>query len=105
MELTDIIGSATLRTSGGDIVAKNVNGNLEAKTSGGGIVADTIRGDVDAATSGGDLRLLNVDGKIRGQTSGGSVQCSLVGINRGISATDFRWQYSIDPAASHDRQH
>jgi DUF4097 and DUF4098 domain-containing protein YvlB len=30
---------------------------------------------------------LSVDGKIRGQTSGGGVQCSLVGVNRGISAT------------------
>jgi len=87
VELTDSVGSATLHTSGGDIIAKNVNGNVEAKTSGGGIFADTIRGDIDAGTSGGDLRLLNVDGKIRGQTSGGSVQCSLVGINRGISAT------------------
>jgi DUF4097 and DUF4098 domain-containing protein YvlB len=87
VELKDSIGSATLRTSGGDIVAKNVNGNVEAKTSGGGIFVDTIRGDVGVDTSGGDLRLLNVDGKIRGQTSGGSVQCSLVGINRGISAT------------------
>ena len=87
IELTDSIGSATLRTSGGDIVVKNVNGNVEARTSGGGILADTIRGDVDAETSGGDVRLLQVDGKIRGQTSGGNVQCSLVGINRGISAS------------------
>jgi hypothetical protein len=30
---------------------------------------------------------LHIDGKIRGQTSGGGVQCSLVGINRGISVT------------------
>jgi len=87
VELADTIGSATLHTSGGDIVAKNVVGNVEARTSGGGIHADNIRGDVDAGTSGGDLRLLHVDGKIRGQTSGGSVECSLVGINRGISAT------------------
>jgi hypothetical protein len=87
VDLRDTIGSATLHTSGGDIVAKNVNGDVEARTSGGGIVADTIRGDVDADTSGGGVRLLNVDGKIRAHTSGGSVQCSLVGINRGLSAT------------------
>ena len=85
VELTDFTGSATLRTSGGDIVAKKVNGNVEAHTSGGEVLADTIRGDVDAGTSGGDLRLLQVDGKITGRTSGGDVQCSLVGINRGIS--------------------
>ena len=87
VELRDTIGSATLRTSGGDVTAKNVNGNVELRTSGGGILADTLRGDVDADTSGGDVRLLNVDGKIRGNTSGGNVRCSLVGSNRGISAT------------------
>jgi len=87
VELADTIGSATLHTSGGDITAKNLNGNLEARTSGGGILVDTLRGDVDADTSGGDVRLLQIDGMIRGNTSGGSVRCSLVGANRGISAT------------------
>jgi DUF4097 and DUF4098 domain-containing protein YvlB len=87
VKLTDTVGTAKLHTSGGEIVAKNVNGNIEARTSGGGIYTDTIRGDVDANTSGGDLRLLQVDGKIRGRTSGGSVHCSLVGANRGISAS------------------
>ena len=87
VSLTGTTGSAALHTSGGNISAKNVNGNVEAKTSGGGIVADTIRGDVNANTSGGDVRLLNIDGKIKGGTSGGDMQCSLVGINRGISMT------------------
>jgi DUF4097 and DUF4098 domain-containing protein YvlB len=87
IELADTVGAADLDTSGGNITAKNVNGNVEARTSGGGITADTIRGDVDADTSGGGVRLLNIDGKIRGHSSGGSVRVSLVGINRGISAT------------------
>jgi len=87
VKLKGTIGSATLHTSGGDIFVKKVNGNVEAQTSGGGIFADTIRGDVDAGTSGGDVRLLHVDGKIRGRTSGGIVLCSLVGVNRGISAS------------------
>ncbi len=87
VELTNTTGAANLRSSGGSILAKNVNGNVEARTSGGGIHADNIRGDIDAATSGGSVRLLNIDGRIRGKTSGGSVECSLVGVNRGISAT------------------
>jgi len=87
VELVNTVGSARLRTSGGGIVAKNVDGNVEAKTSGGGILAESIRGDVDATASGGDVRLVHIDGKIRGQTSGGSMKCSLVGTNRGISAT------------------
>lgn len=87
VELKNTSGPAALHTSGGDVSARNVNGTVLVRTSGGGILADTIRGDVDANTSGGDIRLLNIDGKIRGQTSGGSVNCSLVGANRGIHVT------------------
>ena len=87
IELEDTVGNASLRTSGGTISAKSVTGNLELRTSGGSIHTETIRGDVDASTSGGDVRLMQVDGKIRGNTSGGSVRVSLVGANRGVSAT------------------
>jgi len=87
IELRDTSGTVSLRTSGGDISAKNVTGNVGLRTSGGSIEADTIRGDVDAGTSGGEVHLLHVDGKIQGHSSGGSVHCSLVGANRGISAT------------------
>ena len=87
VNLKDTVGAASLKTSGGDISAKNVVGNVELRTSGGSIQADAIHGDVDADTSGGDVRLLHVDGTIRGNSSGGSVHCSLVGANRGISAT------------------
>lgn len=87
VELRDTAGSATLHTSGGSITAQSVTGNIELRTSGGSIHAQNIRGDVDAGTSGGEVKLLDVDGKIRGNTSGGSMRCSLVGANRGISAT------------------
>jgi len=87
VELRDTVGAASLHTSGGNISAQNVTGNVEARTSGGSIHAETIRGDVDARTSGGGLHLLHIDGAIRGKTSGGSVECSLVGANRGISVT------------------
>ena len=87
ISLADTTAPAKLNTSGGDVSAKNVTANIELRTSGGGIHADNIKGDVDADTSGGDVRLLYVDGKIRGNTSGGSVRVSLVGANRGISAS------------------
>jgi hypothetical protein len=87
IELRDTVGAATLKTSGGSINAKNLVGNIELDTSGGSIHAEAIRGDVDADTSGGSVRLERIDGKIRGNTSGGSVNVSLVGANRGISAT------------------
>jgi DUF4097 and DUF4098 domain-containing protein YvlB len=87
VELSGTTGSASLNTSGGDISARNITGNVKADTSGGSILMDTIRGDVDGDTSGGDVKLLSIDGKMRGNTSGGDVQVSLVGVNRGITAS------------------
>ena len=87
VELRDTVGAASLHTSGGTISARNVTGNVEARTSGGSIDVETIRGDVDVRTSGGGLHLLQIDGAIQGKTSGGSVECGLVGANRGISVT------------------
>ena len=87
VQLRDSEGAASLRTSGGTISAENVTGNLELRTSGGSIHAEKIRGDVNANTSGGEVRLLQIDGRIQGHTSGGSLRCSLVGANRGVSAT------------------
>jgi DUF4097 and DUF4098 domain-containing protein YvlB len=87
IDLKDTTGTVNLKTSGGDVTARNLNGAVGLRTSGGTITAENIRGDVDANTSGGDVRLLDIDGRIKGHTSGGSVRVSLVGANRGISAT------------------
>lgn len=87
VELAGTTGTADLYTSGGDIEVESVTGNVQARTSGGAIRVDSVRGDVDANTSGGDVRLMRIDGRIKGNTSGGSVRVSLVGANRGISAT------------------
>jgi len=87
VDLQNTVGVASLKSSGGDLSAKNVTGAVELKTSGGSIHAESIRGDVDANTSGGDVRLAGVDGKSRGRSSGGSLRFTLVGANRGISAT------------------
>jgi len=87
VDLSGTTGTASLNTSGGDITAKNITGNVNADTSGGSIVMDTIRGDVDGDTSGGDVKLLQIDGRMRGNTSGGDVTVSLVGANRGITAS------------------
>jgi DUF4097 and DUF4098 domain-containing protein YvlB len=87
IDLNDTVGSAKLNTSGGDVTARNLNGTVSLRTSGGQITADNVRGDVDANTSGGDVHLLNIDGRIKGHTSGGSVRVSLMGANRGITAT------------------
>ena len=105
IDLRDTEGAASLSTSGGDISAKNVTGKVKLRTSGGSILADAIKGDVDADTSGGDVRLLRIDGNIRGNTSGGSVRCSLVGANRGISATTSGGDIELVLPRGIDRQH
>jgi DUF4097 and DUF4098 domain-containing protein YvlB len=87
IDLKDTVGSVKLNTSGGDIVANNLDGAISLRTSGGRIAVDGVRGDVQAKTSGGDVFLMNVDGSIEGHTSGGNVRVSLVGPNRGITAT------------------
>jgi hypothetical protein len=87
IDLKDTVGTVKLNTSGGDVIAKNLDGVVSLRTSGGSITADKVRGDVEAKTSGGDVRLLNIDGRIKGHTSGGNVRVSLVGDNRGITAT------------------
>ncbi len=87
INLKDTVGAVKLNTSGGDITTNNLNGTVSLRTSGGTIKADKVQGDLDADTSGGDVHLLNIDGRIKGHTSGGSVRVSLVGANRGITAT------------------
>lgn len=87
IDLKDTVGAVQLKTSGGDVIARNLDGVVSLRTSGGSITADKVRGDVEAKTSGGDVRLLNIDGRIKGHTSGGNVRVSLVGDNRGITAT------------------
>ena len=45
-----------IRTSGGDIVVAQLQGEARARTSGGDIKVTEVRGPVDMQTSGGDVR-------------------------------------------------
>lgn len=65
--------STDLKTSGGDVVVGNLDGNLKAKTSGGGIKMGRMGGDIEASTSGGDVELEEGGGSSRLSTSGGNV--------------------------------
>ena len=105
VRLEGIAGQAHVRTSGGNLFARNMKGDFEgqtsggevriesmegtvnAHTSGGNVLVSKVKGDVDADTSGGDVHVVGVDGRIRAGTSGGSVRCELTGQNRGIQAT------------------
>ncbi len=65
-----------IKTSGGDIIIKNLNGTENLKTSGGDIVAENCSGEMDAKTSGGDVVIKNHAGKVYVATSGGDVKVS-----------------------------
>jgi len=74
----DLDQPARLDTSGGSIVARQIRGSLLADTSGGSIVAEEIDGDVTADTSGGSISIEQVRGDVVADTSGGSITISEV---------------------------
>ena len=66
--------SSVVRTSGGSLVAKNLDGNQTLSTSGGSITLDDLAGDVRARTSGGSLAISNCRKRMDAATSGGSIR-------------------------------
>lgn len=65
-----------LKTSGGSISLKGLEGNQEFATSGGSLKVEGIKGDIDGATSGGSINISGSEGKIELATSGGSISAS-----------------------------
>jgi DUF4097 and DUF4098 domain-containing protein YvlB len=63
-----------IRTSGGDMVVGQLQGEARGKTSGGDIRLTELQGPVDMATSGGDVRVEQVEGNTRLSTSGGDIE-------------------------------
>jgi hypothetical protein len=62
-----------LKTSGGDISVKNVEGKKEISTSGGDILVENFNGELNAQTSGGDIAVTKYSGKSVLNTSGGDI--------------------------------
>jgi DUF4097 and DUF4098 domain-containing protein YvlB len=67
-----------IRTSGGDIIVAQLQGDARAKTSGGDIKVTEMHGPVDMQTSGGDVRAEQIDGNTRLNTSGGDIDVTRV---------------------------
>jgi hypothetical protein len=65
-----------LKTSGGDIDVKNVEGNSYLGTSGGDISFTNGIGESQMSTSGGDIIVNNFSGPVNLSTSGGDIQYS-----------------------------
>ena len=66
--------NADLDTSGGDISANGLSGNIKVDTSGGDLTFGQIHGDIHADTSGGDITAKNCDGATNLDTSGGRIE-------------------------------
>jgi len=63
-----------LKTSGGDIVVSDLNGEVHARTSGGDVSLGRINGAVDAHTSGGDVSMAEGHTTAMLSTSGGDIK-------------------------------
>jgi hypothetical protein len=62
-----------LKTSGGSIYLKGLEGNQDFATSGGSLKLENIKGPVDGRTSGGSISVNGADGNMELKTSGGSI--------------------------------
>lgn len=63
-----------IETSGGDILAYEVNGEINLETSGGDIILEQNTGELNVNTSGGDIKLRDHKGESYLSTSGGDIE-------------------------------
>lgn len=64
------------RTSGGHVMASELNNGIELRTSGGNVTANEISGEIALRTSGGRIELSDLSGNIVAKTSGGSINAN-----------------------------
>jgi hypothetical protein len=71
-------GSVKVSRRRGDIIAKEVKGDLTVRTFRGDIVANDVTGTVDIATTNGDLQIRNAGADVRSNSATGDidVQCA-----------------------------
>lgn len=74
IHVRDLNGDVNARTSGGNLQLGRVQGRVHARTSGGGIAIEETGGEVDVSTSGGGIRITRARGDVRARTSGGSIR-------------------------------
>ncbi len=68
-----------IQTRGGDVSVSRLNGEVRLKTSGGEIVLEDIDGEVDAHTSGGNIEVINSTKSVQIKTSGGDIELENIG--------------------------
>src|SRR5262245_9475409 len=70
----EITGNTTVKTSGGKLAFKHLEGSLSANTSGGSIEVADCRGPIKIETSGGDITVGDGTGALDAKTSGGRIE-------------------------------
>lgn len=92
----EVNGEIFLDTSGGDIILEQSNGEIKASTSGGDIKIRDHNGEAMISTSGGDIEVLNHDGDIEAETSGGDIDLDVKNgeIHGDTSGGDITCNYS-----------
>ncbi len=70
----DISGNLKAHTSGGKLEFANLEGTLTADTSGGSITLENCRCPAEIKTSGGHISVVNGTGNLRARTSGGRIE-------------------------------
>lgn len=74
MRAGNVEGDVKLRTSGGDIELGKVSGEVSVNTSGGNIIVESVGKTLKATTSGGDIEIGDIGGEARVGTSGGNIR-------------------------------
>ncbi|HYG33602.1 MAG TPA: DUF4097 family beta strand repeat-containing protein [Clostridia bacterium] len=67
-----------LRTSAGEISAGDIEGEIKMRTAGGNIKLKTVQGPVEAVTSAGEIHLASASGPAKLKTSGGDIRLGRV---------------------------
>lgn len=70
--------STNLKTSGGHIEARNLEGDQSITTSGGHLNLANLKGEIEARTSGGHIDLTNIKGDLNVRTSGGHISANTI---------------------------
>ena len=68
-----------IETRGGDVLASDLDGDLETRSGGGQITVDAIRGRAELRTTGGDIQVGSVAGPVRCLSGGGVIRVENAG--------------------------
>ncbi len=72
--MKDLKGSEDFRTSGGNLNVDHLSGTIRGRTSGGNVDVNDSQDEIDLGTSGGNMVAQRCEGRIQLSTSGGNVE-------------------------------